>query len=429
MKLRLLLFITFAICISNIVHAQEQTFKLKDGTVISGTVQEETELTMQVQTKFGLVMINKNELILTQYQVKLNSGETFSGIKTGETTESIELKTNMGVLTIQKSDIVNIQEISKQKSSDKNNSLVTNTQSAAISYPRRSNNLLDFLFSGMKMDKDTDFALGEEQLTDLFFDPTGYTFQQSTLYLSGLSFGFGVSDRFQITTKWGGFFDGDLNLRPKFQLFEKGNWENQQSLSIGAHYHSRWKSNKYEWKSISVPNDYNVEVKQLGSYFKIGENPVFKLAGNDDYPYINRIDEYEDVYIEMIELFGAYTFSKSRSNLKGRISHTIGGNIQYAMLDDPIVLPRVYYGLDVDINQKLKMIGEIFYDPYFLELWQMSEYEDNYPDVDQLENNIVAEPTDARSLHLDFGFMYALNESFRFGFHFQKPFIAFYWKF
>ena len=99
------------------------------------------------------------------------------------------------------------------------------------------------------MKKDTDFALGEEQLTDLFFDPTGYTFQQSTLYLSGLSFGFGVSDRFQITTKWWGFFYGDMNLRPKFQLFEKGNWENQQSLSIGAHYHSRWKSNKYEWKS------------------------------------------------------------------------------------------------------------------------------------------------------------------------------------
>ena len=429
MKLRLLLFVTFAISINNLVHAQEQTFKLKDGTVIIGKVQEETDLTMQVETKFGIVTISKSELILTQYQVILNSGETFLGIKTEETIESIILKTNMGVLTIQKSDIVNIQELSKQKSSDKNNSLVTNTQSAAISYPRRSNNLLDFLFSGMKMDKDTDFSLGEEQLTDLFFDPTGYTFQQSTLYLSGLSFGFGVSDRFQITTKWWGFFDGNLNLRPKFQLFEKGNWENQQSLSIGAHYHSRWKPNKYEWKSISVPNDNNDEVKYLGSYFKIGENPEFKIKGDSDNEYINRIDEWEDVYIEMIELFGAYTFSKSRSNLKGRISHTIGGNIQYAMLDDPIVMPRVYYGLDVDINQKIKMIGEIFYDPYFLEAWQMSEYEDNYPDVDQLDNNIVAEPTDSRSLHLDFGFMYALNESFRFGLHFQQPFVAFYWKF
>ena len=44
MQIKLLLIITFSICIGNIVHAQEQTFKLKDGTVISGTIQEETEL-------------------------------------------------------------------------------------------------------------------------------------------------------------------------------------------------------------------------------------------------------------------------------------------------------------------------------------------------------------------------------------------------
>ena len=36
---------------------------------------------------------------------------------------------------------------------------------------------------------------GEEQLIDLFFDPTGYTLDKGTLYLSGLSFGFGLSDK------------------------------------------------------------------------------------------------------------------------------------------------------------------------------------------------------------------------------------------
>ena len=73
---------------------------------------------MQVETKFGLITINKDDLIHTEYKVQLNSGETFSGIKTAVNAESIILKTHMGVLTIQKSDIVNIQEISKQKSSD-----------------------------------------------------------------------------------------------------------------------------------------------------------------------------------------------------------------------------------------------------------------------------------------------------------------------
>ena len=184
---------------------------------------------------------------------------------------------------------------------------------------------------------------------------------------------------------------------------------------------------KYEWKSISLIN-IDDEVKYLGSYFKIGENPTFNIKGDSDYQYINRLDDSEEIYTEMIELFGAYTLSKARSNLKGRISHTIGGNIQYAMIDDPLVMYRVYYGMDVDINPKLKMIGEIFYDPYFLELWQESEYDYNNLNTDELSDNVVEQPDDYRLIHLDFGFIYALNESFRFGFHFQKPFIAFYWK-
>ena len=52
------------------LFAQEQTFKLKDGTVIIGKVQEETDLTMQVETKFGIVTISKNELKPTNSQNK-----------------------------------------------------------------------------------------------------------------------------------------------------------------------------------------------------------------------------------------------------------------------------------------------------------------------------------------------------------------------
>ena len=78
MKIRLLLVVIFVISINNLINAQEQPFKLKDGTINIGTVKEETDLTMQVQTKFGLITINKDDLIHTAYKVQLNSGETFS---------------------------------------------------------------------------------------------------------------------------------------------------------------------------------------------------------------------------------------------------------------------------------------------------------------------------------------------------------------
>jgi len=77
----------------------------------------------------------------------------------------------------------------------------------------------------------------------------------------------------------------------------------------------------------------------------------------------------------------------------------------------------------------LKMIGELFYDPYFLELWQQFEYENNYWSSDDFSDSPVKKPDDYQPIHLDFGFIYALNESFRFGIHFQRPFVAFYWKF
>ena len=85
---------TFYLILSSLIlitsiFSQDKTFKLKDGTVVIGTIQEETNSTLIVQTKFGLVTINKSELIQIQYEVKLKSGETLVGIKIGENPESI----------------------------------------------------------------------------------------------------------------------------------------------------------------------------------------------------------------------------------------------------------------------------------------------------------------------------------------------------
>ena len=189
--------------------------------------------------------------------------------------------------------------------------------------------------------------------------------------------------------------------------------------------------------------------KYWGGYYKIGESPSYsdptystpeeydETAINvyyEDEPYEYRDwneddHDQEENFMEMLELFGAYTYSKARPGLKGRISHTLGGNLQFISLDDEnTVVYRAYYGLDVDINSKLKMIGELFYDPHYLELWQQMNYEHDYWDVSDYSSEPVSEPSDYSPIHLDFGFMYAVNESFRFGMHFQKPFVAFYWK-
>ena len=451
-------YLIILLILANLIFSQSgenQSFKLKDGSVVVGTIQNETDTEIEILTKIGLVVINKSFLIQTQHQVKLNTGETFIGEIINENPETIILKTKMGELTLPNSDILNIEEIldPKEKQSGEISSII----------------------------KDSEFALGEEQLTDLFFDPTGYTLNKGTFYLSGLSFGFGVSDKFDITTKWFNYFWGDLNFRPKYKLFEKGNWEKQQSLSIGAHFHVQdspgnryaWKQGEMniyeytgtydEWGSDKCPQEEGTErtscwkqtaprkqvTKYWGGYYQIGTNPevekydaqepdVYDPDATDVYysdtPYQNYDDwiNYNADNITTLEIFTAYTFSKARNNNRtsGRISHTFGlGTTFYSDVDDTKLLSRAYYGLDLDINKKMKMIGEIFYDPSFIDPWDKDDglfggfYSDN-----ELQDTSV-EKEEIFPIHLDFGFMYAFNESFRCGIHFQAPVVAFYWKF
>jgi len=430
--------ITLIVTIIAICFAQEaQTFNLTDGTVISGTVIEETDTNFRVNTSFGEVTIEKANIIAAEYEITLKSGEKLRGTKESETDDALVINSSLGVLTLSKDEILDIQEVGAQT-----------TEPEPVHY-YRNRGMLDYIFGAPKIQsaKETVFVLGEEQLTDLFFDPTAYTFDKSTLYLSGLSFGFGVTDNLQITTKWGNFFRGDMNIRPKYQVFKIGNWEKQTAFAMGVHYHSRWMPNKYEWKSGEfdyknyerhyddttntwIVDGFTTQTKYWGGFYRIGSNPTVNI--NDDSTegtfYADIDENYDENFYEMGEIFGALTYSHARSGIRGRISHTIGGNVQVIMIDkSPQIMYRGYYGLDMDISSKLKMIGEIFYDPFYLEFWQKMEYQGYGDDNDFSDEPVVQDYVNP--VHLDFGFMYAFNESFRFGMHFQQPWIAFYWKF
>ncbi len=80
------------------------------------------------------------------------------------------------------------------------------------------------------------------------------------------------------------------------------------------------------------------------------------------------------------------------------------------------------------------MVGEVFYDPFFLDLYQRTDFEGpftpHYAYKVNKEDPVTKDDfNNIRPIHFDFGFMYAVNEHFRFGIHNQIPIIAFYWKF
>ena len=64
-------FITIIFILNAIIAqtGENQSFKLKDGTMIDGTVIEENDDTYTIQTKYGSVTVNKNELVQKKYEI------------------------------------------------------------------------------------------------------------------------------------------------------------------------------------------------------------------------------------------------------------------------------------------------------------------------------------------------------------------------
>ena len=432
-------FITI-IFILNAIFAQtdeNKSFKLKDGTMINGTVIEENDDTYTIQTKYGSVTVKKNELVQKKYEINLKSGEIFSGMKLSETEKIIQLKTKVGVLNIEKTDILDIKEVGEVSQTES----LSGPSESELYFMNKKSSLLDIFLGSSTPNKNIEFALGEERLIDTFFDPTAYVLDDGTLYLSGLSFAFGLSDKLQISSRWVDYFWGNFNIRPKYMLFHKGNWEQESALAVGGHFHTYWRPNKVVFKSGNIDfieeswsNGSTVEDttnKYYGGYFPIGS--VIKQDGdNYDDNYELEVDETEDLSY-MFEFFTAYTFSKARKGMKGRISSTVGALFQVPTDGDwPY---RIFGSLDLDITSQLKMVGEVFYDPFFIDLIQRNDLEYNGPffaqhamyevsDTEVTKDNFKSN----RPIHFDFGFMYAVNENFRFGIHSQTPIIAFYWK-
>ena len=428
----------------------QDNFLLIDGTVIKGTTISETDSSITIKTNYGEMLINKNDLVQLEYEVELNSGEKFKGLKISDTQTEIVIKNSMGELKIKKSDILDIKEVNKVTQSSSNRS------SKQQGY-RRSYSLADMLFGSAgrtKFNKDAKFALGEEKLIDTFFDPRAEVLDDGTLYLSGLSFAFGVSEKFQISSRWADYFWGNFNIRPKYQIFKKGNWERESALAIGGHFHTFWEPDKVVWKTGTVEicentNEYDSwtncsdsntinKTVNYGGYFPMGAS----IAGATDYNNNNPLDiSYTDDLDMMFEFFTAYTFSKARAGMRGRISSTVGALIQIPLGYDKYPY-RLFGSIDIDVTPQLKLIGEAFYDPFFLDLNNRTDNDDcflfdcmfaehwTYKVSNDLDQKITEDQFNTiRPIHFDFGFMYAVNENFRIGIHNQPYILAFYWKF
>ncbi len=370
--------LTFIFCFTiSIVFSQDKKeFYLKSGDRVSGTVEGETDSTYTLKTSFGSLTLKKTDIRPDEVLIYLNDGDKVKGVLISESTEGFKIESQFGDLFIERNKVDRFEFI----------------------------NLPTEVFGETKRPGQDDsgrWYYGNEKLNDIYFDPTGYTLEQNVLYLSGLSWGYGLTDRFQIMSKWGGYFLGDLNFRPKYMVFKKGDVKSEQAFSIGGHFHLRGYPNKYVLENVPE-NDWD-------GVNGDGIRTEWVQIGNECNFLEEEFDVCEDEENMWYEFFAAYTISNLKKTGQGRINHTIGANMTIYPGHD--TMPRAYYAVSADARKSLKLIFEVFWDPYWTSMLEFIE-EEKISDVD-----------------FDFGFVYAYNENFRVGVHFQRPFIALYYKF
>ena len=351
-----LLFLLFSF-----VLCEERTFTLKSGNKITGEIMDIDESgNYAVYTSMGQVLFNQNEILLENVRIVTNDGDRVTGLLENEDNKTFHVTTDIGLMSILKIDVQHIDF----------NFTTTDYNKSFINKLNKS---------------DQRYFYGDEQLIDVWFDPTGSVLSEGTIYISGLSAGYGITDKFQMSLRVWDYLNGNINIRPKFQIYDKGDIDKSKALSIGAHFYLTGAiPHKWEYVEDSTKHDYS----------------EWEMITSNESSY---------------EFYIAHTTSKLKGTGQGRINYNKGVSIsKIAFLKYSEIMYRVWVGSDVDIRKSLKITALLAYDPYLPTISELIENEK------QTTNN---------NFHLDFGVIYSWNNNFRVGLHLTSPFVAFYWKF
>ncbi len=88
---------------------------------------------------------------------------------------------------------------------------------------------------------------------------------------------------------------------------------------------------------------------------------------------------------------------------------------------------RVWASLEYDLRKNLKFVGSVW-----------ADNSNKTQNIEEVFKDYISDGTpfvldspggEYYLFDFDFGFLYAFNENFRIGLHFQQPFLDFYWEF
>ena len=403
---------------SFIEPGMKKQFHFRDGSVRDGEVISVNDDIVTLKTSSGSFKIPKSEFLDETAEIKNKKGEMFSGVVLGETEEEFILRTQYGDAVVQKRDI--------------------------SSMKRYYGGVLETQTENKKQ-----FYQGQAQLMSIFLDPTAFPLTANTFYISGLSVGYGLTDRFMMRSVFGSNFSGDLNLHAKMRFYHRKSATKEVAASWGAAIHRR-----YPASSIVGKYSHAINVE----YMKNGVPKTYPLNEMDGEASGNPRITIDDVLSDgERHLYGHafIVFSSRRTNPSGRgkVGWSAGAKVSNAFMsrsnlinntvtinnnvynvswsDDPkYKIPyRIWTGIEYDLRKNLKFLALAWIDNGYKTMSVGRTWEDYIGSDDSAIFSIDSPRGSPSLIDFDFGMQYAVSETFRLGIHFQQPYLDFYWEF
>ena len=389
------------LAVASILEAgMKKRFHFRDGSVREGEILSIENGTVALKTGSGTFNIPSGQFLSETAEIKNKKGELFKGVVLGETVEEFIIRTSFGDAVLQKRDIQSMK--------------------------RYHGGVLD-----RQSEERRKFYQGEAQLLNVFMDPTAFPLTGNTFYVSGLSIGYGLTDRFMITTKFGSDFNNDLNFHPRMRFYHRKSAEKEVAASWGLGLHR-----KYPSKTTIGKYSHAINITRGEIVTPFNEDTTGLKIDDIVNPKKDR-GLYAEAFL---------VFSSRRVNPTGRgkigwsmgvkvsnafvgrddiIKKTASGNTVSWSPEGKYAVPfRGWLSLGYDLRKDLKFVGSAWVDNGYKTM-SLSETFDDYTDNFSLD----APGGDVSMIDFDFGILYAVNESFRIGLHFQQPYIDFYWEF
>jgi len=390
------------LAVASILEAgMKKRFHFRDGSVREGEILSIENEVVALKTGSGTFNIPSSQFLSETAEIKNKKGELFKGVVLGETVEEFIIRTSFGDAVLQKRDIQSMK--------------------------RYHGGILD-----RQSEERRKFYQGEAQLLNVFMDPTAFPLTGNTFYVSGLSVGYGLTDRFMITTKFGSDFNNDLNLHPRMRFYHRKSAEKEVAASWGLGLHR-----KYPSKTTIGKYSHAINITRGKIVTPFNEDTTGLKIDDIVNPKKDR-----GLYAEAFLVFSSRRVNPTG---RGKIGWSMGVKVSNAFVGRSDIIKkeianvdsifwstegkyavpfRGWLSLGYDLRKDLKFVGSAWVDNGYKTM-SLSETFDDYTDNFSLD----APGGDVSMIDFDFGILYAVNESFRVGLHFQQPYIDFYWEF